>query len=73
MKRRGTRLRTSLSATLPKADPVEGRKDGFIVGYSYGVQHGQKTEKPHLRASASSFPFMIQTKMPLARLEESKP
>lgn len=42
MKRRGTRLRTSLSATLPKADPVEGRKDGFIVGYSYGVQHGQK-------------------------------
>ncbi|MFZ4197717.1 glycosyltransferase family 2 protein [Paenibacillus sp. NPDC058898] len=41
MRRRGARLRTSLSATLPKADPVEGRKDGFIVGYSYGVQHGQ--------------------------------
>ncbi|GIO98804.1 hypothetical protein J14TS5_38900 [Paenibacillus lautus] len=41
MRRRGPRLRISLSATLPKANPVEGRKDGYIVGYSYGVQHGR--------------------------------
>lgn len=41
MRRRGARLRISLSATPPKADLVEGRKDGYIIGYSYGVQHGR--------------------------------
>ncbi|KOR88121.1 glycosyltransferase family 2 protein [Paenibacillus solani] len=42
MRRRGARLRKSLTVAPPKADPVEGRKDGYMIGYSYGVQHGKK-------------------------------
>lgn len=42
MRRRGARLRKSLTVAPPKADLVEGQKDGYMIGYSYGVQHGTK-------------------------------